>query len=124
MAEVKEKEETKVELVEMYNQGQTPHVTSVGMLMPNNSVLVPALEASRLGAYSYIVPASKILKTSAGNDKLKAENTQLNLQIEELNKQVEALQGKVTDFLGASKLAELKGLQEKHAPAEAEPVAA
>jgi len=119
MADVKEKAPVAVKepMVELYNQGGTRHTTSKGDFHPNSSIVVPESEAKRLTSYSYIVPLSKISKIATGNnDALKAENAKLQGQVKDLTAQVEALQGKVTEFLGASKMAELKELQEKHAP--------
>ena len=115
-----EGKDAKVEAdVEVYNQGDTTHQTSKGPLRPNHALILPALEAKRMCAYSYIVTADKILKSagvSAGNELLKKENDQLKAQIKKLEGEVGSLQGKVEDFLNVSKMAELKELQEKHAP--------
>ena len=111
MAETKEVEKD----IEVYNTGETNHDTSAGKLRKNQSQVLPAAEAKRMMAYSYIVRADSISKTGAGNNaELAKENGALKAQVAEL-------QGKLKDFLGASKMAELKELQEKHAaPADAE----
>ena len=102
-------------MVDVINQGGGPHAVSTGVLRPGQSISVPESEAKRLCAYKHIVLASSVIKSVADNEELKKENAELRAQIV-------ALQGKVDEFLGAGKLAELKALQEKHAPAKPEEV--
>ena len=125
-----------VETVELYNEGPGTHLTSKGKFIPKMSMILPALEAKALQAYSYIKRADQIVKSVSSDvlSALQAEKVRLEGQVAELQKQlgsdgadlkvrITELEGllkaeaeKVAEFVSA-KAKDIKALQEKHDPA-------
>ena len=102
-----------VKMVDVINQGGCTHITSKGPLGPNCGMSLPEAEANKMLVYRYIVRADSIVKSVGDSSALKDENAALKAKVAEL-------QAKVNEFLGVAKMADLKDLQEKHAPVAAE----